>query len=565
MTWVLSGTMIVVVLVADGTATGTWKVSPTVLAAIIATAANILLQLALSKGIAISWWRRSIEEPTSVRDLHARWIVGQGFVDAVQEVVSRGPNIAAIASIMATIVAINSPLIQRALTPGHGTFEGRFDLGEIRMIQQLPRGYSGIWDHDTKSIGYPTETFSDLTKRYFYYPGIILENRAAIGEDLVFCDGTCAGWLRGAGFSISCDAVSITELPTLHDANGAYNQSTEVFSSAIRYSEYPDYTVTSPGSTANPVTQDIPRDFTYDSVWKAETGCPSDTKSIRLVSQHCTLRPAIVDYPIIVINGTLSLDPNYGYQSDKTVSLETDQQMRDDVDPNMPVNTTQGSSTFGGIASLLVRRFSSRVSMRMENGRWKQEAEGLLSFELARYRTSMLSGSCAPAFMDPAPWVFQAVRELMFRASVEVPLDDYQRRRSQSSLDEDYVLPGQKQPLQGEHRGLSTIYIANHSYLYAAAAITFLTGLMITPLFYGFANLGRLVSLSPLEIAKAFDPPQLREAASNSDAKALLGSLGNKQVNYGIVHRHTSRGSALLMFADAETVRKPKPGIEIPT
>ncbi|KAF4478954.1 hypothetical protein CGGC5_v013002 [Colletotrichum fructicola Nara gc5] len=353
--------MIVVVLVADGTATGSWTVSPTVLAAIIATAANILLQLALSKGVAISWRRRSIEEPTSVRDLHARWIVGQGFVDAVQEVVLRGPNFAAIASIMATIVAINSPLIQRALTPGHGTFEGRFDLGEIRMIQQLPRGYSGIWDHDTKSIGYPTETFSDLTRRYFYYPGIILENRAAIGENLAFCDGTCAGWLRGAGFSINCDSVTITELPNLHDANGAYNKSTEVFSSVIRYSEYPDYTVTSPGSTANPVTQDIPRDFTYDSVWKAETGCPSDTKSIRLVSQHCTLRPAIVDYPIVVINGTLSLDPNYGYQSDATVALETDQQMRDDVDPNMPVNTTQGSSTFGGIASLLVRRFSSQA------------------------------------------------------------------------------------------------------------------------------------------------------------------------------------------------------------
>ncbi|KAK2778789.1 hypothetical protein CKAH01_11563 [Colletotrichum kahawae] len=466
---------------------------------------------------------------------------------------------------MATIVAINSPLIQRALTPGHGTFEGRFDLGEIRMIQQLPRGYSGIWDHDTKSIGYPTEAFSDLTKRYFYYPGIILENRAAIGENLAFCDGTCAGWLRGAGFSISCDAVSITELPNLHDANGAYNSSTEVFSSAIRYSEYPDYTVTSPGATASPVTQGIPRSFTYDSVWKAETGCPSDTESKKMVSQHCTLRPAIVDYPVVVINGTLSLDPNYGYWSDKTVSIETEEQMRDDVDPNMPVNITQGSSTFGGIASLLVRRFSSRVSMKIENGGWKQEAEGLLAFELARYDRSMLNGSCALAFTDPVPWVFQAVRELMFRASADVPIDDYQRRRSRFSLDENYVLPGQKQRLQGEHRGLSTIYVANHSYLYAAAAITFLTGLMITPLFYGFANLGRQVSLSPLEIAKAFDPPQLREAASNSDAKALLRSLGNKQVNYGIVRRPTTRGSAFLMFADAETVRRPKPGTEIPT
>jgi hypothetical protein len=54
-------------------------------------------------------------------------------------------------------------------------------------------------------------------------------------------------------------------------------------------------------------------------------------------------------------------------------------------------------------------------------------------------------------------------------------------------------------------------------------------------LYWGWWQLGRHVSFSPIEIAKAFDAPLLQDVNTNSRAKDLLRDVGNLRIRYGAV------------------------------
>ncbi|KAF2659865.1 hypothetical protein K491DRAFT_566791, partial [Lophiostoma macrostomum CBS 122681] len=71
-------------------------------------------------------------------------------------------------------------------------------------------------------------------------------------------------------------------------------------------------------------------------------------------------------------------------------------------------------------------------------------------------------------------------------------------------------------------------------------------------------------SLSPIEIAKAFDAPGLSDMDdSNADVKKLLEHIGHKQMTYGAVWpADGSEKSTVptLKFADMEHCQRPRKG-----
>ena len=71
------------------------------------------------------------------------------------------------------------------------------------------------------------------------------------------------------------------------------------------------------------------------------------------------------------------------------------------------------------------------------------------------------------------------------------------------------------------------------------------TGLSISfsPMFYGYWALGRKVSMSPVETAKAFNTPTLRGTDSNTKSRALLREIENRPVQYGMVPLRDVRAS----------------------
>ena len=52
-------------------------------------------------------------------------------------------------------------------------------------------------------------------------------------------------------------------------------------------------------------------------------------------------------------------------------------------------------------------------------------------------------------------------------------------------------------------------------------------------LFYGWWELGRAVSLSPIEIAKVFDAPLLNGKGTSAEIGELLNEIGPVRVRYG--------------------------------
>jgi hypothetical protein len=78
-----------------------------------------------------------------------------------------------------------------------------------------------------------------------------------------------------------------------------------------------------------------------------------------------------------------------------------------------------------------------------------------------------------------------------------------------------------------------TVYQSHYTYLACALSVSLLSILSVAPIFWGWRRLGREVTLSPIEIAKAFDPAVLSSTYSNSTVKNLLKEIGDKRVRYG--------------------------------
>jgi hypothetical protein len=78
-----------------------------------------------------------------------------------------------------------------------------------------------------------------------------------------------------------------------------------------------------------------------------------------------------------------------------------------------------------------------------------------------------------------------------------------------------------------------TVYKAQPEWLAAAFVLIVVACLSILPTYWGWWRLGRPVSMSPLEIAKAFEAPLMQHADPNGTIDDHLQSVGSTRVRYG--------------------------------
>lgn len=149
------------------------------------------------------------------------------------------------------------------------------------------------------------------------------------------------------------------------------------------------------------------------------------------------------------------------------------------------------------------------------------------------------SGMDAAAFNDPTDDMINAIRELAFRTSLR-------------AADDNATLLQSGVPFVGSLT--HPIYVTDFRYMVGAALLGLLGILAICPTFYGWWKLGREVSWSPLEIAKAFDAPLLRDVDSNATADQLVRQLDRKRVRYGEMRGVHGGGERMLAIAEAANV-----------
>jgi hypothetical protein len=180
-------------------------------------------------------------------------------------------------------------------------------------------------------------------------------------------------------------------------------------------------------------------------------------------------------------------------------------------------------STMGGFEYAASYLFSSTAIYQFRGAIAATTLKGALANEMIR---GNISDSRDEKFDDPMESMLDKIREIAFRTAVRAGRDESLKPNETDAVQ------------QVAYRGSATysIYITDFRYMIGAAALSIASILATSLCFWGWWQLGRTVSLSPLEIAKAFDSPLLSQIGSNLDLSENknLGYVAGMRLQYGV-------------------------------
>jgi hypothetical protein len=494
--------MIYIVSTSDGKPINHWKYQPTVYLSITYTIANLALQYALAQAVTMAWWIKALKGDSSVRDLHNIWAFGSSFVDILAS--PKSFNIVALAGLAVALAPINGPLLQRSSIVIERTRAELKNL-TIPIALEFPDGYTG--DIAAMRGSYePTAisgSFSEILKQH--------NNRQAINITNVGCEGTCKGTLLGAGYDIHCwnESTRATNADNRTREDAGFGWRTTPFVSEFTYEE-----------VENPV-------INFTVLFKSEPVLEAN-----YTTSKCILRPATVEYPILLTNNTMTLDDTGSWKTDRTSKLR----------PAKFVPGRENSpTTHGGMWLYLDALYKSSMYADYSGVKgWRGGYDGAASYRYVNDVGSMgwssLDEGATLSFRDPTDDAMNTVREIAWRTALYIPQDNIKTQNTRSRLKNQTKTEwadAYSQQVEVRQETKQIVYKSQYAYLGVAVALTLCASLCVLALSLGWWKLGRDVSLSPIEIAKAFAAPLLQDTNSNHSAKAILKDLGEDKLCYG--------------------------------
>jgi hypothetical protein len=104
----------------------------------------------------------------------------------------------------------------------------------------------------------------------------------------------------------------------------------------------------------------------------------------------------------------------------------------------------------------------------------------------------------------------------------------------------------------------NTGYNLHPAFMATGLCLSFASVFAILPLYYGYWKLGRSVSLSPLEIGRAFGAPVLDGLDGNVSAADVECARGHVYVRYGVVERNGMEKVLRVEDVRKGNVRRPR-------
>ncbi|KAL5321378.1 hypothetical protein ACEPPN_009335 [Leptodophora sp. 'Broadleaf-Isolate-01'] len=461
---------------------GGYLPKPAAWLSIILSLNSILAHTAVSQGVAIS---------SSIAAALTTW---------------KAFNYIALATVFIGTLPINGILLQNAMTSGINYHQVN-KTANFSIATSLPAGFSADLNVDG-SVGTYNSLWQTVTAEIvgnmdgFYKTFDIMNS----------CKGDCSATVEAVGFQVEdvCPTYTIPySLPTDTSSNSTV-----------------DSTIFSVDVTWNSST---PNTIGLNSLVKSSSDCAG----VYTVA-NCTLQMAKVKYPVWVkynetgdgkwswYNRRPWLDPVHRlsyYNPSEIVEV-------------YPVVTETNNTVFGGIASALQSYYGSSIVMHPTTNGTTLKYNGLFAQQLP---TGFIAGQtdqfgnavptpdrCNTSFTqffgygNPTDFMLTTMRETMFYASI---YQAYQDQISIQTLDQtpDWISAN-------EYRVL-------WKYWAGSVGVTLAIILFILPTFYGFWTLARKTTLSPLETARAFHAPVLREAPKHLDTPGLLKELGKSNIH----------------------------------
>jgi hypothetical protein len=417
----------------------------------------------------------------------------------------------ALAGLAVTLVPINGPLLQRASV-----------LHEHTIAQYFVPGYSGLVTQRHYNASIIRSDFGRLVNEF----------TAGKSTNIISsgCQGTCTGQVLGAGYKINCDedTVSYNITHIMDGNNGILKQYSTMF-----YTNF-DY-----------IAQDNPDgNITFTTLFLAK-----NIGNAGFVNRtSCTLQPASILYPVKLVNDSVTLDPEGSWQTDRATQLR----------PGNSSKMMKGPDTYGGIALYLESAYGSKAVMTYDPI-WGQgvTTEGSTVWVYVQNTDAMVDytgKSEGITFLSPTFDMMAKVREVAFRAAVQMPTLNVTNYFEDNNSDQTAWEAAATQRVLIKQVRTETIYKTQYIFLIIAVLLTFSATFSVLAVFNGWWRLGRNVSLSPIEIARAFAAPALSDAGSNFEVRTLLKQVGDKELRYGTVMEKNGvdEGMASLRFGSAE-------------
>ncbi|KAK4540736.1 hypothetical protein LTR36_008951 [Oleoguttula mirabilis] len=564
---------VITLLTSDGQSQARWpeQIAPNVILSGLNSVSSLCFSIAIGNGIAIAWWRQTLKGAT-IEQLHRSW----SFSTSMKEVAMAGRafNVIALAALATKLTIIDGVLMQRATSteirqdsPYYGT--------PVRGYANDTIPITGRTADRSATPGLMSKYVSDDLKSWAQDPQSMT---VVMFED---CDGLCFFNVPAAGFEFDCtDPVgqpigfgSETVNALLASQNGTLNsthlQISETIFSISFDAEYSylydaDYeNIIGPGSN---LTMNVLYTEAYEN--STTEDCPG-----MLYNQSCTLRPAVISYPIMLQNysGTHSIQgvsvgwtwPSYiesSYNGVGTSPFNRTAKQQDGFEV-LRYNDVIESHTVAGASTSRLAGLQQAFGMYL-GGDASFDFGGTDGFQITQTGNApqyllnapendqcgfVYANPMIPTAADGVQSVVAAINQIMFAIATDITFSD--------PLD---PLDG----ITGWHTYNATLYkdnihyVTHRPYMYGAVASILVCVLCVLPVYWGYWQLGRKVSLGPLEIAHAFRSPMTAQAG-NGAIDELLKEVGHREVKFGQIVAGDAKG--VLGVAEPEFVGRVVP------
>ncbi|KAK5168607.1 uncharacterized protein LTR77_005916 [Saxophila tyrrhenica] len=554
-----------ILLASDGDMVKNWRYQPSVYLATLTAISNKCLQFATIQGTVVTFWLKAIKG-TTLGQLHRDW--GFGLYTYKALTAGRHFNLLAFACIAATFVVMDGPLLQRASTVHLSTVDHTFNLS-VSITPEIPAYWTGTVGFYLMPLVESLQFQNHFLPVYYEF-GAGAPMRGAI----VGCpsQSTCRALVRGPALAVD-NCTSVSE-PRDFKSLMSKTQAKDFAQGCMWWVNFGPFSRPEEDqvvfkqkfSIFNGTTES----FLYETTISDEDVARSCVGHVNTTS--CYMVSAVGEYEVEITDGVVTFAEPPSYPRIVARANNTALTDKTVADFQLAINHVDNAinTTLGGIAEgagLAYYTNEGLVTIPGENREVPSRPglspnPSLYTFQHITNYAEMFSSDadCAPAWRDPRDGIMAKLNELMFRTGVYVAQhydDDYLRPLLDEGLESNSTVPGSLiSPVE--------VFHSDMSYFAGAAAVQLLAILAILVTFYGWWDLGRSATLSPLEIAKAFDAPMLVDVLGNSSGNEIAKVEGCRKVKYGAISNGASEAGSFepserqrLGIADMEDVSKP--------
>lgn len=452
-----------------------WAVDPNVIVGFLASFSITLLGATFSIGVTISWWRAAIKRRgTTLKELDRIWNFGPSGRKMAAWTSGRQFNKMAAVSILILIAAITyNALLQRAARYKYAYFESTVqrDLASVNKFQD---GYVG---NHTGSV--VSSSFANVIQDYMtpdYYRTITNCS----------CEDFCTASIPSVGIHVT----NSTSYSTIDLKAGTKSgEGVVIFSTEYNRMD----------TSGVPVLQ---------MVFKFVNGV-SDTCIANITTRTHYVQAGSVKYPLLLDKDMLKRNTSGSIENFVPVTYPGDSL------------TGPRYSSAGPIIGLelVASDYFNSSAMEYYNAdlnKWTYSPLGTLALQL--YDWGYDSSDCINVrFSDPSDAVISTFEDILFWAS----LDAAKKFHVQAESRDMYLTTA------------ALIYVSIFRYVAAATLILAVAWLAVASTLWGWWELGRPVSLSPLETAKAFGAHLFQAENNDTGPKVLAENTGERRFKYG--------------------------------